>query len=104
MNIDDSILYKYLIFLKQVQALYNAKEIFNLILGYQLASNEKWLSNFNYFMERKLLNKYFKGNKLDRLPQNYGQVIYENQKSDSEGLALFFNLLKEYKESVIPAS
>jgi len=103
-KIEDSVLYKYLVFLKGIQTNYNVKEIFNLILGYQMAMNsmsirsnncESWISDFNTFVDDYLINKYY-DNSLNKLPRNFGDVIFENQKSDSDGLKLFFEILDLY--------
>jgi hypothetical protein len=69
------------------------------MLGYQLAANEAWISDFNKFIERKLLNLYT-DNEFDRLSTHWGGFIFENQKSDAEGLAFFFSTLKEYKNTI----
>lgn len=100
MNIEDSKLYNYLIFISSMESDYNVKEVFNLILGYQIASNEEWIGELNDFMEKKLLNKYY-GGEFDKLPRNYGDIIYEFQESDSSGLLEFFAILNEFKESLI---
>lgn len=97
MNIENDLLYKNLIFLDKYRPPYNVKEIFQFMLGYQLSSNEEWISNFNLFLEKKLLNLYT-DNQFDKLPVNCGEFIYLNQKSDSEGLDLFFKFLREYKD------
>jgi len=101
----DSQLYKYLVFIRRTQSEYDVKEVFNLILGYQLALNqakipaevkENWISGFNDFIEKKLTIKYYNG-KIAKLPINYGEAIYENQQNSAEGLAEFFNILEEYR-------
>ncbi len=94
-KIQDSQLYKYLMFLKKYSQDYNIKEIFNLSLGYQMGSKEEWISDLNNYIERKLLIMYF-GNQFDKLPKNYGTIIYENQNDDKDGIKLFYKLLDEF--------
>ena len=110
-KIVDSHLYKYLIFLKKYNPGYNVKEIFNLILGYQMALNqesisevvrEKWITDFNNFIEQKLIFEYY-NNDFDKLPKNYGEIIYEHQKDDLDGLDQFYKILDEFvKEETKP--
>ncbi len=99
MKMEESLLYKNLIFLEKYRPPYNVKEVFQFMLGYQLAVGEDWISEFNKFLERKLLNLYT-DNEFDKLARNCSEVIYENQKSDQEGLNLFFYTLQEYKDFV----
>lgn len=99
MNIEESLLYKNLIFLGKFSSpSFNVKEVFYFMLGYQLAASEGWISDFNIFLEKKLL-KLYTDNQFDKLPRNCGEVIYENQKTDEDGLKLFFDTLQEYKNT-----
>lgn len=96
MHIEDSLLFKHLIFLEKYHPPHlNVKEIFHFMLGYQLAAKESWISDFITFLEKKLLNLYT-DNQFDKLPISCGEIIYENQKSDDDGLKLFFDALHEY--------
>lgn len=99
MKMEESLLYKNLVFLEKYRPPYNVKEVFQFMLGYQLAASEVWISDFNKFLERKLL-KLYTNDEFDRLPRNCGEVIYENQKSDEEGLNLFFETLQEFHHFV----
>ncbi len=102
--IEDSQLYKYLIFLQKYDPGYNVKEVFNLILGYQLASNEEWISKLNNFIDKKLIVEYY-NDSLDKLPENYGNVIYANQSNDKEGLEKFYSFLSDFiqQENNLPS-
>lgn len=99
MKMEDSLLYQNLVFLAKYRPPYNVKEVFQFMLGYQLASSEVWISDFNKFLENKLL-KLYTNNEFDKLPRNCGEVIFENQKSDEDGLNLLFDTLQEFKNTV----
>lgn len=106
-KITNSTLYQYLGFLRNIKTEYNVKEIFNLMLGYQLAINQKtialenreeWIIDFNIYIEEFLLNKFY-FNKMEKLPRNYGDIIFENQQNDFDGLKQFFQILDLFVKS-----
>ncbi len=106
----DSHLYKYLLFLRKYDPGYNVKEVFNLILGYQMALNqetvsvsakERWISDLNDFIEKQLIFEHY-NNDRDKLPKNYGEIIYENQSDDKDGLEKFFSLLNQFSNKKNP--
>lgn len=94
-TIENSQLYRYLMFLRKHDPGYNVKEVFNLVLGYQLASDEEWIAKFNTFVDKHLIIEYYSNN-VEKLPKNYGNVIYENQSDDKDGLDKFYSLLKDF--------
>lgn len=107
----DSSLIKYLRFLRNYNTNANIKEIFNLVLGYNMAiqqdtiptiAKEEWLPRFNSFIEKKLITVYYK-NEINRLPKNFGEIIYENQADDKDGLDKFYDILDEFLKQEIKA-
>lgn len=100
MTMENSMLYKQINFLaKYGSPSFSVMNVFYFILGYQLGSAEEWIPEFIEFVEIKLLKKYYHNN-LSNLPRNYGEVIYENQLNDAEGLSEFLELLEEYKSLI----
>ena len=89
MNIEDSLLYKNLIFFEKYgPPSFNVKEIYWFIMGYQLAASEDWIADFHLFLGKKLL-KLYTDQSFDKLPKNFGEFIDEHQSSDADGLSLF---------------
>ena len=97
MNIEKSKLYLHLCFIRGLKSNYNVKEIFSLVLGYQLGTSEKWIGEFCDFIDERLLDKYYDC-ELDKLPKNYGEVIFENQESDEDGVRYFFYILEDFRK------